>query len=69
MSTHRRTGPEAGPRLPPGQVLTTKWPVLTYGDTPRVDRRTWTLRCFGLVEEDVSWTSGRACRCGRSSPG
>jgi DMSO/TMAO reductase YedYZ molybdopterin-dependent catalytic subunit len=45
----------AGPRLPPGQVLTAKWPVLTYGDTPRVDLRTWTFRCFGRVEEDVSW--------------
>ena len=48
--------PHDGPRLPPGQVLTTKWPVLTYGDTPRVDLRTWTFRCFGLVEQDVSWT-------------
>lgn len=43
-------------RLPPGQVLTEKWPVLTYGETPRVDRRTWTFRCFGLVKEEVSWT-------------
>jgi len=43
-------------RLPPGQVLTEKWPVLTYGETPSVDRRTWTFRCFGLVEQDVSWT-------------
>ena len=44
------TEPDAGPRLPPGQVLTTKWPVLTYADTPRVDLGAWTLRCFGLVE-------------------
>jgi DMSO/TMAO reductase YedYZ molybdopterin-dependent catalytic subunit len=43
-------------RLPPGQVLTQKWPVLTHGETPRVDRRTWTFRCFGLLERDVSWT-------------
>jgi DMSO/TMAO reductase YedYZ molybdopterin-dependent catalytic subunit len=43
-------------RLPPGQTLTTKWPVLTYGETPRVDLRTWTFRCFGQVEEEVSWT-------------
>jgi DMSO/TMAO reductase YedYZ molybdopterin-dependent catalytic subunit len=43
-------------RLPPGQVLTEKWPVLTYGETPFVDVRTWTFRCFGLVEEEVSWT-------------
>ena len=43
-------------RLPPGQVVTEKWPVLTYGATPQVELRTWTFRCFGLVEQDVSWT-------------
>jgi len=47
---------ETRQRLPPGQVLTEKWPVLTYGETPRVDHRTWTFRCFGLVEQEVSWT-------------
>ena len=43
-------------RLPPGQVLTRKWPVLTYGATPHADLRTWDFRCFGLVDEEVSWT-------------
>jgi len=43
-------------RLPPGQVLTQKWPVLTYGETPRADLQTWTFRCFGLVDNEVSWT-------------
>lgn len=43
-------------RLPPGQVLTVKWPVLTYGATPQVDLQTWTFRCFGLVQEELSWT-------------
>jgi DMSO/TMAO reductase YedYZ molybdopterin-dependent catalytic subunit len=43
-------------RLPPGQSLTKKWPVLTYGETPSVDLQTWTFRCFGLVEEPISWT-------------
>lgn len=43
-------------RLPPGQVLTEKWPVLTFGETPRVDLATWTFRCHGLVEKEVSWT-------------
>ena len=46
---------EAG-RLPPGQVLTEKWPVLTYGDTPRTDLSTWTFRVHGLVEREMSWT-------------
>lgn len=43
-------------RTPPGQVLTTKWPVLTYGLTPRFDPKKWSFRCFGLVEEEVSWS-------------
>ena len=43
-------------RVPPGQHLTEKWPVLTYGGTPRFDPRTWTFRCFGLVEHEVAWT-------------
>ncbi|HEX4826236.1 MAG TPA: sulfite oxidase-like oxidoreductase [Candidatus Polarisedimenticolaceae bacterium] len=43
-------------RLPPGQTLTEKWPVLTYGDTPRADLGTWTFRCYGKVEAEVSWT-------------
>jgi DMSO/TMAO reductase YedYZ molybdopterin-dependent catalytic subunit len=42
-------------RLPPDQVLTTKWPVLTYGETPRIDREKWTFRCFGLVDRELSW--------------
>ena len=47
---------ELAARVPPGQALTTKWPVLTYGRTPRFDPRTWTFRCTGLVEEEVAWT-------------
>jgi len=43
-------------RTPPGQTLTTKWPVLTYGLTPKFNPKTWTFRCFGLVEEERSWT-------------
>ena len=42
-------------RLPPGQVLTAKWPVLTYGETPRIDPEKWTFRCFGLVDRELSW--------------
>jgi DMSO/TMAO reductase YedYZ molybdopterin-dependent catalytic subunit len=44
-------------RLPPGQYLTDKWPVLHAGDVPRTDLATWTLRVFGEVEEELelSW--------------
>jgi len=43
-------------RLPPGQVLTTKWPVLHYGDVPRVDTRTWTFGVSGLVGRPFTLT-------------
>src|SRR6266851_721364 len=37
-------------RIPPGQVETTKWPVLHYGDVPTVDTSKWTFMVSGLVE-------------------
>ena len=42
--------PALAARVPPGQILTAKWPVLTYGRTPRFDPARWTFRCYGLVE-------------------
>jgi DMSO/TMAO reductase YedYZ molybdopterin-dependent catalytic subunit len=50
------TTPGAGDRLPPGQVLTAKWPVLTYGATPALDTAGWTFRCFGRVSREMSWS-------------
>ena len=38
-------------RLPPGQYLTEKWPVLHAGRVPKVDLGTWDLRIFGEVED------------------
>jgi DMSO/TMAO reductase YedYZ molybdopterin-dependent catalytic subunit len=43
-------------RLPPGQVLTQKFPVLTYGGTPRIDLNRWRFQVWGLVDEDKEWT-------------
>jgi DMSO/TMAO reductase YedYZ molybdopterin-dependent catalytic subunit len=43
-------------RLPPGQYLTEKWPVLHAGDVPDVDLAAWTLQLTGHVEEHVSLT-------------
>ena len=43
-------------RLPPNQVLTAKWPVLTFGATPSIALSDWSFRCFGLVERETSWT-------------
>jgi DMSO/TMAO reductase YedYZ molybdopterin-dependent catalytic subunit len=43
-------------RLPPGQYLTAKWPVLHAGEVPDVDIATWTLSITGEVEEPLSLT-------------
>jgi DMSO/TMAO reductase YedYZ molybdopterin-dependent catalytic subunit len=43
-------------RLPPGQYLTDKWPVLHAGDVPDVDLATWTLAVTGEVEQPLSLT-------------
>jgi DMSO/TMAO reductase YedYZ molybdopterin-dependent catalytic subunit len=40
-------------RLPPGQYLTEKWPVLHAGSVPAIDLASWRLRIFGLVEEEI----------------
>ena len=45
-----------GSRLPPGQSLTQKFPVLHYGPIPPVDLNTWTFKIFGAVEEEKVWT-------------
>ena len=43
-------------RLPPGQSLTQKFPVLHYGPVPRFDAATWDFRMWGEVEEERRWT-------------
>jgi DMSO/TMAO reductase YedYZ molybdopterin-dependent catalytic subunit len=43
-------------RLPPGQYLTEKWPVLHAGNVPRTDLMTWDFRVSGEVEEPVTLT-------------
>jgi DMSO/TMAO reductase YedYZ molybdopterin-dependent catalytic subunit len=43
-------------RLPPGQYLTEKWPVLHAGGVPRYDDdlSTWDFRVFGAVENEIT---------------
>jgi DMSO/TMAO reductase YedYZ molybdopterin-dependent catalytic subunit len=43
-------------RLPPGQYLTEKWPVLHAGSVPKVDLATWTLTVSGEVERPLTLT-------------
>ncbi|MEO7985384.1 MAG: sulfite oxidase-like oxidoreductase [Gemmatimonadales bacterium] len=43
-------------RLPPGQVVTRKWPVLHYGSVPTVDLARWRFTVGGLVEHPFALT-------------
>jgi DMSO/TMAO reductase YedYZ molybdopterin-dependent catalytic subunit len=43
-------------RLPPGQSLTLKWPVLHQGSVPRANLGTWDFRVDGLVEKPLRLT-------------
>ena len=43
-------------RLPPGQSLTNKFPVLHYGPVPRFDPATWDFRVWGELEAERRWS-------------
>lgn len=43
-------------RLPPGQSLTLKFPVLHYGPVPTFDLAEWDFRIWGEVENEGTWT-------------
>src|SRR5437899_6183040 len=43
-------------RLPAGQSLTLKWPVLHYGSVPHFDAAKWDFKISGLVEEPARLT-------------
>ncbi len=45
-----------GDRLPPGQYVTEKWPVLHYGSVPKFDKATWDFKIFGLVDRPARLT-------------
>ncbi len=43
-------------RLPPGQSLTQKFPVLHYGPVPIFNPATWDFRVWGEVEKECRWS-------------
>jgi DMSO/TMAO reductase YedYZ molybdopterin-dependent catalytic subunit len=43
-------------RVPPGQYVTEKWPVLHYGTVPATDLTNWSFRVWGEVENPFSLT-------------
>ena len=48
---------EAAKRIPPGQLLTQRFPVLHYGPVPKFDEKSWLFRVWGEVEAPLkmSW--------------
>lgn len=52
----QKPGAELGDRVPPGQHLAKGFPVLTYGETPRVSPDQWELKVWGTATpRTFSW--------------
>jgi len=49
--------PSSRERVPPGQYVTQKWPVLHYGSVPRTDLGNWSFKVWGEVDKpfDFNW--------------
>src|SRR5690242_4868741 len=59
LNIFRKTGEREralGDRLPPGQYVTEKWPVLHYGSVPKFNKETWDFKVWGLVENPLRFT-------------
>lgn len=48
--------PEHAGRVPPGQYLTERWPVLHYGSVPAFDPDSWEFSVVGLVATPLSYS-------------
>lgn len=53
-----RTPPGQAERVPPGQYVTEKFPVLHYGDVPKYKdlEKTWDLRVWGEIEQEKTFS-------------
>ncbi|CAM4204750.1 DMSO/TMAO reductase YedYZ molybdopterin-dependent catalytic subunit [Paenibacillus endophyticus] len=48
--------PEVAHRVPPGQTVTERFPILHEGEVPEYDINSWSLRVFGEVEEERTFS-------------
>ena len=48
-----KADPVLGERLPPGQVLTERFPILHEGEVPEYDLANWSLRLFGTLARPI----------------
>lgn len=53
MQYFEKPDAEIADRVPPGQHLAKGFPVLTYGETPKVTQEEWKLRVWGLATEKM----------------
>jgi DMSO/TMAO reductase YedYZ molybdopterin-dependent catalytic subunit len=56
QSTHHTPADPRTDRVPPGQHLTSGFPVLHYGGVPRFDPARWDFRAYGLVTTPLMLT-------------
>ncbi len=61
-SPRRERSQEEKERVPPGQYIVRKMPVLTYGETPVIELSRWRLKVWGLVENpfELTWEEFRS---------
>jgi DMSO/TMAO reductase YedYZ molybdopterin-dependent catalytic subunit len=52
----KTTDPATAERIPPGQYLTEKFPILHYGSTPKTDLTSWDFKVFGEVDSPFTLT-------------
>jgi len=57
---------EVKQRLPPGQSLTEKWPVLQYGPVAHRQPAAWDFRVWGLVTQPMRWTYDEFLKLGHT---
>jgi DMSO/TMAO reductase YedYZ molybdopterin-dependent catalytic subunit len=50
---------EIAKRIPPGQRLVKRWPVLHVGPIPKFNQNEWDLRLHGLVENETRLSYGQ----------
>ncbi|NEW04996.1 sulfite oxidase-like oxidoreductase [Paenibacillus sp. SYP-B3998] len=50
-----KVAPELADRIPPGQVVTDRFPILHEGEVPNYEMSEWTLRVFGEVAEEKTF--------------
>ena len=51
---NRPSDPATADRVPPGQYLTEKFPVLHYGSVPKTDLATWDFKVYGDVDNPMT---------------